>query len=49
MVADAERTSALSETFGILALIFAVDLLWAVSYTIWPKKPAGAAPSEAPH
>lgn len=41
LVNDAERTSALLEFFRILGIIFAIDFLWAVSYTIWPKKAAG--------
>ncbi|WP_416403588.1 hypothetical protein [Arthrobacter sp. LFS091] len=41
---DAERTAALSEFFRMLGIIFAIDFLWAVSYTIWPKKPARALP-----
>lgn len=40
---DAERTSALSGYFGILGIIFAIDFIWALSYTIWPKRPADAA------
>ena len=38
LVNDAERTLALSDFFRILGIIFAIDFLWAVSYTIWPKK-----------
>lgn len=43
LVNDAERTSALSGYFGILGIIFAIDFIWALSYTIWPKKPAAPA------
>ncbi|MFT4036224.1 MAG: hypothetical protein QM679_11680 [Patulibacter sp.] len=39
LVDDAQRTAALTGYFGLLATIFAIDLLWALSYTIWPKKP----------
>ncbi|RLP74580.1 hypothetical protein D9V32_12905 [Mycetocola tolaasinivorans] len=42
LVNDPERTDALSGFFRILGIVFVVDLLWAVSYTIWPKKPAAA-------
>lgn len=47
LVNDAERTSALSEFFRILGIIFAIDFLWAVSYTIWPKKAARTVPAAA--
>lgn len=40
IVGDSERTAALEGFFGILGLILAIDVLWAVSYTIWPKKDA---------
>jgi len=42
LVGDAERTSALTGYFGILGIIFAIDLIWALSYTIWPRKPTDA-------
>lgn len=45
LVNDATRTSALSGYFGTLGIIFAVDFIWALSYTIWPKKPADTAQS----
>lgn len=45
VVNDAERTSALSGFFRILGIIFAIDFLWAVSYTIWPKKAASPLPA----
>ncbi|WP_026541772.1 hypothetical protein [Paenarthrobacter nicotinovorans] len=47
LVNDAERTAALSGFFRILGIIFAIDFLWAVSYTIWPKKAARSLPSAA--
>ncbi|MDR0415819.1 MAG: hypothetical protein LBH76_00605 [Propionibacteriaceae bacterium] len=47
LVNDARRTSELSGCFGMLGIIFAVDFVWALSYTIWPKQPAGAAPVSA--
>lgn len=43
LVNDQGRTSALSGYFGLLGIIFAVDFVWALSYTIWPKQPAKAA------
>ncbi|QJU55335.1 hypothetical protein SCB71_20125 [Herbiconiux sp. KACC 21604] len=47
VVGDPDRTAALSGYFGILTLVFGIDVVWAVSYTIWPKKPeAGLRPAE---
>jgi hypothetical protein len=45
LVNDAARTSALSDFFRILGIIFAIDFLWALSYTIWPKKAARTIPA----
>ncbi|MGW9022491.1 hypothetical protein ACWGOE_13500 [Leucobacter chromiiresistens] len=39
VVNDPQRTEALSNCYGILGVILAIDVVWAVSYTIWPKKP----------
>lgn len=47
LVDDAERTSALSGSFGILGIILAIDVVWALSYTIWPTRPTGAAQNTA--
>ena len=44
IVGDAGRTAALAGYFSILAVILAIDVLYAASYTIWPKRP-GLAPS----
>jgi hypothetical protein len=38
LVNDSERTHALVTNFQIVGIILVVDFLWAVSYTIWPKK-----------
>ncbi|WP_454300819.1 hypothetical protein [Salana multivorans] len=43
LVRDPERTSALTGTFRILGLVLGIDLVVAVSYTIWPRKPERAA------
>jgi len=40
LVGDAERTEGLLAGFRIVGIVLVVDFLWAVSYTIWPKKPA---------
>lgn len=45
LVADASRTAALTDFFRILGIIFAVDFLWALSYTIWPKPDPKPAPA----
>lgn len=49
-VGDADRTTALTGLYPLLLLILAIDTLWAVSYTIWPRKDdarASAATSSA--
>ncbi|MFL0565969.1 hypothetical protein ACH0CG_09415 [Microbacterium sp. 179-I 1D1 NHS] len=44
LVGAPDRTSELLRFFPILGVIVAVDTLWALSYTVWPKKaPAVAA------
>ncbi|MEC5181581.1 hypothetical protein [Arthrobacter sp. CG_A4] len=45
LVDDVSRTSALSGLYGILGLIVAAELLWALGYTLWPK--AESAPKPA--
>jgi hypothetical protein len=42
LVGDAERTAALSDFFAVLGIIFAIDFVWALSYTIRPKRPASS-------
>ena len=37
---DPAQTEALSGFFRVLGTIFAIDLIWAVSYTAWPRKAA---------
>nr|WP_218875716.1 hypothetical protein [Leifsonia naganoensis] len=34
---DAERSAAITAFLPILGIVVAVDLVWAVSYTIWPR------------
>lgn len=43
LVGDAERTSELLGFFPVLAVIVGIDLLWAISYSAWPKRPPAAA------
>ena len=44
LVQNAAKTSALSDLYGILGLVFAVDLVWALWHTVWPKsEPAATA------
>lgn len=38
IVAAPERTAELDAFFPILGVIVGVELLWAISYTLWPKK-----------
>lgn len=42
VVGDSERTVELLGLFPILGVIVAIDLIWAVSYTVWPKKSASS-------
>lgn len=37
LAADPTATSALTGTSAVLGAILAIELLWAVSYTVWPK------------
>ncbi|MFV0286978.1 MAG: hypothetical protein ACK5IM_11445 [Demequina sp.] len=39
VVGDAERTAALADFRLIIGIVAAADILWAVSYTVWPKTP----------
>lgn len=48
LVGDPERTAALSGYFGILGIILAIDFIWALSYTVWPKPASAARPSSVP-
>lgn len=44
LVVDApERTAALEGYLRILGIILAVDVIWAVSYTVWPRREPAAA------
>ena len=47
VVGAPERTAELLGFFPLLGVILGIDVLWAVSYTIWPKKPAQPAVSRA--
>jgi hypothetical protein len=38
LAADGSDTSALTGIFPVLGIVFAIDLIWAVSYTVAPKK-----------
>ncbi|HQF02949.1 MAG TPA: hypothetical protein PLA46_03040 [Phycicoccus sp.] len=41
-VGEPDRTEALASTYQWASFILMIDLLWAVSYTIWPRKAATA-------
>ncbi|MEJ6490384.1 hypothetical protein PQI23_11695 [Leucobacter sp. USCH14] len=47
LVDDPARTEALTGFFGILGVVLAIDVVWALSYTFWPK-PAPAQGSSLP-
>lgn len=49
LVNHAERTAELHEFFRLLGIIFAVDFLWAVSYTIWRKPEQQARTRDLPN
>ncbi|OHV35244.1 MULTISPECIES: hypothetical protein [Pseudofrankia] len=42
LVDDPDRTVGLEARYPLLGLILVADLLWAVSQTIWPRKPKPA-------
>ena len=42
IVADPRRTGALQGIFPILGIWFVLDLIWAISYTLWPKQQLSA-------
>ncbi|TDW64172.1 hypothetical protein EDF51_1143 [Curtobacterium sp. PhB25] len=46
LVANPARTIELQGTFALLGVVFGVEVLWAISYTVWPRKPA-VAPTRA--
>ena len=37
LVDDAPRTAAFDGLYVILGIVFMIDLVWAASYTVWPK------------
>ncbi len=43
LVGDDDRTSELLGFFPILGMIVGIDLLWAISYSVWPKRAPVAA------
>lgn len=47
IAADATRAEALTNTYGVLGIILTVELIWAISYTIWPRKPRRRSESAA--
>lgn len=40
---DPAQVTGLGDTYRILGIVLGIDVIWAISYTIWPKK----APAEA--
>lgn len=45
LVGDPRRTEPLQGTVGVLGVVLGVELLWAISYTIWPRKAAARTPA----
>jgi hypothetical protein len=43
LVDDPSRTEALEGLYPLLGVVLAVELLWAVSYTVWPRRAPGRA------
>jgi hypothetical protein len=38
LVDDASRTEALRGLYPVLGVVIAIELVWAVSYTLWPRR-----------
>ncbi|MDT0232785.1 hypothetical protein N8D74_05725 [Curtobacterium flaccumfaciens] len=47
VVGDPDRTNELQGTVALLGVVLGVELLWAISYTIWPRRATTAAASPA--
>ena len=45
VVGDPERTSDLQGNLSLLGLLMSIELVRAISYTIWPRRPAAGAPT----
>lgn len=45
VVGDPERTNELQGTVALLGVVLGVELLWAISSTIWPRRTTAAATS----
>jgi hypothetical protein len=39
VVNDPSQTQALTQWYRILGVVLAIEIVWAASYTIWPRKP----------
>jgi hypothetical protein len=37
-VSHPARTQALTQWYGVLGIILAIEFIWALSYTVWPRK-----------
>jgi hypothetical protein len=44
LVDDPARTEALTQIYPVLGIVAAAELLWAASYTVWPKAPTAPEP-----
>ena len=47
VVGDPERTADLQGTIGLLGVVLGIELLWAISYTVWPRKATAATADRA--
>ncbi|GII98916.1 hypothetical protein CLV28_2703 [Sediminihabitans luteus] len=43
-VRDAERTEALQSAVSLALVVLVIDVLWAISYTVWPRRARAAVP-----
>lgn len=48
-VGDPARTEALTGWHGVLGIIVAIEFIWALSYTIWPRKPVSPLDTDHQH
>jgi hypothetical protein len=47
LVGAPERTAELQGAVGVMGLVLGIDLLWAISYSIWPRKADASATGRA--
>lgn len=47
-VSDPARTQALTQWYGVLGIILAIEFIWALTYTVWPRKAHDPSPNPSP-